>query len=1033
MKIGPSRLFDPLCAGYSCFAIFATRIMLEPIQQKSWPRADRRAWSLSLSLFLFVIGFAITAWMKGRSWTYQSSLEYIPKEINIKAYEIGSDLMEFSLTLPNYAFGEYFTITRILPETWLYSPFVFLFILAFSLLATAVSYFEDIWFYLCLGVLGLGVMIFGVEGFSPFGIMSKWISGLSVLLVAGPVYLIQAWLPNWNLARRWWVLLFWFSAMAALALFTNFNAAESSLIVAELWYPLLICSLLFIILNSTDVLQGMLILLTKEENNTQSWLHFTVFSFLYLSNYILIYLKNAGLFTLDIFYLNPFALQLATLIFGFWMLEKKAELHSSENQRNTAFSTLYSSLAILFCLTSGLSFAVANDLMIEVLEDAITLIHFCMGVSFFLYVLINYFQLMGMGLRVHLVMFKPRYMPVSAIPVVGLMGVFILVLNSGYFPYYQSLSARQILLADHYRHAQDSFLAENHLKTALSLESRNQRGNLSLAGLYYELGNPAKAQELAQASLDKLASPEAYLAMAQIYRQKDLPLYEMLQLREAVSRFPEEGRILNNIGISFTETIAKDSALYYFSRASESSEAAQVGKSNLGFYYLTNKLEKEGLPKKTPESEQYGDWAQLNNNLVFANVASEAAASLSDVSRKFDQMPEAMQPFILYHAFINKAITRDTTGNSLLMSLENDSIRKYYGDDIAMGKGIMKYRCGKTFEGIDDLLRLYTVSSSNRSVLALLLGQVYYDQGAYTTAASYFKTAANSGFSQAHYWFALSCLDAGRKSEATEAFKESLRYLNAADKVRITVLIDGLSSGKFHNAAQRSDPEKSAFLKINWNSLTDKEIQDLIYLISDKEAQRFLWKYAFDRAYKESMVARCGSLFTFGTRNFGKAKKWKFFLDDARPLVKEIGADFKGLIALREKGELAGKSFLLARTYEHEKNQEKAISLFTQAIADNPTNTRQVGYSIHYLSQQPGLKDFAYQKALDVSDLDPGNVEFLKLYGLLSIRMGLDEFAYAIVTKIEILTTALVAADFKKVLDAELKAKNYPTVTTTIP
>ncbi|HOY96377.1 MAG TPA: tetratricopeptide repeat protein [Catalimonadaceae bacterium] len=547
------------------------------------------------------------------------------------------------------------------------------------------------------------------------------------------------------------------------------------------------------------------------------------------------------------------------------------------------------------------------------------------------------------------------------------------------------------------------------------------------------MGNPGKAQELAQASLEKLASPEAYLAMAQIYRQKNLPLYEMLQLREAVARFPEEGRILNNIGISFTETIAKDSALYYFSQASESSEASQVGKSNLGFFYLTNKLEKDGLPEKTPESEQYGDWAQLNNNLVFANVASEAAASLSDVSRKFDQMPEAMQPFILYHAFINKAITRDTTGNALLMSLENDSIRKYYGDDIAMGKGIMKYRCGKTYEGIDDLLRLYSVSSTNRTVLALLLGQVYYDQGAYTTAASYFKTAARSGYTQAHYWFALSCLDAGRKAEATEAFKESLPYLNVADKVRITVLIDGLSSGKFHNAAQRSDPEKSAFLKINWNSLTDREIQDLIYLISDKEAQRFLWKYAFDRAYKESMATRCNSLFSFGNLNFSKIKKWKIFLDDARPLLKEIGSDFKGLIALREEGGLEGKNFLLARTYEHEKNHEKAIFLFKQAIADNPTNTRQVGYAIHYLSQKPGLKDLAYQKALDVSDMDPGNVEFLKLYGLLSIRMGLVGFAYDILPKIEILTTAQVSADFKKVLDAELKSKNYPTVSATIP
>jgi len=1006
--------------------------MLEPIQQKGWPRADRRAWSLSLSFFLLVICFAVFAYFQGKSWTYQTDLEYIPKELSIKAYDIGSDLMEFALTLPDYAFGEYFVITKILPENWIYFPVIAVFILAFSLLAAGVSYLEDTWLYLCLAAISIGVMLFGLEGFSPLGFNENWISGLAILLITGPVYCIQAWFSSWNLSRRWWVLLLWFSTLAASLVLKEFNISEASMVLAELWYPLLICSILFIVFNSTDILQGMVMMLTREENSTQSRLHFTVFSTLYLSNYILIYLKNTNQLVLNIFYFNPFALQLITMLFGFWMLEKKAELSVNENKRNTGLSTIYVALAILFCLTTGLSFGLANDLMIEVLEYAITLIHFCMGVSFFLYVLINYFQLMGLGLKVHLVLFKPRYMPVFAIPVLGLGGVVVLILNEGYFPYYQALSAKQVLMADHARHSGNSFLAENYLKTALSLEYRNQRSNLSLAGLYYEMGNPAKAQQYAEASLEKLASPEAHLVMAQIYRQKNLRLDELLQLQEGIRSFPKEGRLLSNIGISFNETVYKDSALYYFSKASESENANQVGKSNLGFYYLVNKLEKEGLPQKTPESENYGDWAQLNNNLVFANVARENAASISDVARKFDQIPEALQPYILFHAFLNKAITRDTTGIGNLLSLENDSLRKYYGEAIAMGKGMMKYRCGKTREGMDDLLRLYSTSSANRLDLALLMGQIYFDQAAYASAAGFFKKAASMGMNQAHYWYALSCLDGGRKAEAAEAFKESLPFLNETDKIRITILIDGLSSGKFHNAAQRSDPEKSAFLKINWNQMSDKEIGDLIYLISDKEAQRFLWKYSFDRAYKESMPARSKNLLSFGNQLFSKNQKWQPLLAEAKPLMLELTSDFKTLNSLQKSDAINGMSFIQARCFENQKNKTKALEYFIKALSENPMNTRQMGYSVHYLSQQPKYRDIAYQQALDLSDLDPGNVEYLKLYSLLSVRMGLVDYAYQVLPKIAVLTTPKVATDFRKKLDEEVKAKNFPSVASPI-
>jgi len=1003
--------------------------MLEPLQQKGWSRLDRRAWGLSLSILLLTFIFACFAWAIGKSWTYRTEIEYIPKEITITAYEIGSDLMEFGLRLPNYAFGEYFVVSDILPEAWIYSLTLAVFLLAISLCAAGLSYFSGIWFYGVFGVLALGVAIFGLETFEPFGIKDKWIAALGVLLVAGPVYGISNWYPRWNLARRWWVLLFIYSVFAYFSIWKTGSPANLSLVTAQLWPVLILASVAFILLNSTDVLQGMLTLVTRDENSKQSWMHFTVFSFLYLTNFILIYLKNTNVLVLDIYYLNPFALQAITLLVGFWMLEKKKELVDEESERNIGLSVLYISLAILLLLAVGLSFGLANDLMIEVLEDAICLIHFCMGVSFFLYVLINYFDLMGMGLRVHQVMFRPRYMPVFGIPIFGLGGVFIFLLNEGYFPFYQALAAREVLLADHAQYLGDNFMAENYLKNALSLEVRSQRSNLSLAGLYYKTGNASKSQKYAEASLDKQACPEAYIAMAQIYRQKQMRIYELLQLQDGLRKFPGEGRLLNNIGVAFTETIYKDSAQIYLSKASLSKEASAAGKANLGYYYLTNKLETDGLPEKSPDHISSGDWAQMNNNLVFANVANEKSPSIGDIESDFARIPEAIQPYLLFHALLNKAITKDSTGISRLLQLENDSIRKFYSEAITLGKGMMLYRTGFVKTGIETLVNLYQSSTSNRLDITLLLGQIYFEQGAYQTASEYFKKAAGMGLKKARYWYGLSCLDAGLKDEAAEAFNESLEFINQADQVRISVLIDGLKSGKFHNATQRSDPEKSAYIKTNWNQLNDQQILDLIYLISDKESQRYLWQYAFNRSYRENMAMRCKVLFRFGNQFFGKSEKWRRQLIDGKPLVLEISNDQKGLEKwLASNGNESQFPFLYARLAQMEQNIEKAKLLFEKAIEANPLNTRQMGISISNISKDPVSRQIAYQKSLEISDLDPGNPEFLKLYALLAVKEGLPEFGLQVIPRIEILSSKVAADAFRKTLEAEIALKNYPKV-----
>jgi len=1001
--------------------------MLEPIQQKAWTRLDRRAWGLGLSILLLTLIFACVAFFYGRDWTYSTDIEYIPKEITINAYEIGSDLMEFGLRLPNYAFGEYFVVTHILPSPAIYTFTLLVFLLAISLCSASLTYYTDTWFYGVLAALAGGVALFGFEVFEPYGFKEKWLSAAAILLVSLPVYFIKNWFSNWNLARRWMVLLILYGLGAYFFLYKSGSHADLSLVTAQLWPVLILASIAFIILNSTDVLQGMLTLVTRDENSHQSWMHFTVFSFLYLANFILIYLKNTRMLVLDIYYLNPFVLQIITIVVGFWMLEKKNELVEDESKRNIGLSITYISLAIITLLTIGLSFGLANDLMVEVLEDSICLIHFTMGVSFFIYVLINYFELMGMGLRVHQVMYRPRYMPVFAIPVFGLVGAFIFILNEGYFPYYQLLAAKEVLLADHAQFAGDDFLAENYLKNALSLESTSQRSNLSLAGLYYKTGNAAMAQKFAETSLAKAPCPEAYIAMAQIYRQKRMNMYEILQLQEGLKKFPSEGRLLNNLGITFSETIYKDSAQFYLSKASESKTAETVGKANLGYFYLTNKLETDGLPEKSPDHNSSSDWAQLNNNLVFANVAGEKSPSESSIIDNFSQIPESIQPYLLFHTLINKAIVKDSTGFSKLLVLENDSIKRYYSEAITLSKGLLLYRTGEVKTGLEMLLNLYQASTSNRLDITLLLGQVYFEQGAFQTASEYFKIASGMGLKKARYWYGLSCLDAGLKNEAADAFNESLYFINQADQVRISILIDGLKSGKFQNATQRSDPEKSAYIKTAWNQLADKQLLDLIYLISDKESQRYLWQYAIHRAYRESMGNRCLALFQFGNRFFGKSKKWSKQLIETRPLVYEITNNKKELENwISTNGDKNSNPFLFARLAQMNKEVEEAITYFEKSIEANPLNTRQMGIAIYQLSLDKSKRGVAYQKSLEISNLDPGNPEFLKLYALLAVREGLPEFALGVLPRLEILSNKAIADGFRKKLEAEIALKNYP-------
>jgi tetratricopeptide (TPR) repeat protein len=634
---------------------------------------------------------------------------------------------------------------------------------------------------------------------------------------------------------------------------------------------------------------------------------------------------------------------------------------------------------------------------------------------------------MRMGLRVYEVVLKPRYMPVSGIMVFGLAGVFIFLVNSNYFPFYQALAGRYVFWGDNARREGKTLQAEEMYRQALAMESRNQRANISLASLYMETGNFDKAFVAAQTSLEKNPVPEAVMIMAGIYRAKNNTLEEILALQNGLRKFPGNGRLMNNAGIAFSSTLFQDSALFYLQKAEQSAEAKTQARANLGFLKLWKGTSAAG-PENAQQQKNPGDWASLNNQMVFSAMARKPAEGLAALPGIFPEIPEEIRPYILYHALLNKAINRDTSGLKELVALQDDSIRKYYSEGTELGLALARYRGREVFSGLNRLIGLHEASGNNRRDLGLLLGQVYFEQGSYGSAAAYFRNAAKNGMQQAWYWYAVAVLDLGLGEEAAAAFRESLPFLGPQEKMQVQALISSLESSESDSVAVQSDADKSAFIKTKWNQLEDRQVKDLIFVSSDPAAKRLLWKYSFRRAYHENKVKRCADLFRFGEDFFGKDKAWEAELKEARPMFYEITGNKEALKKSAEKA----PAFFRGLKDDWSGQSESAIQNYRLTIQESPLMTRQVVLSVQRMADL-GRIDEAYKLSLDVQRIDPSNPEYLRLYALMALRMGLADFAFQCLPKYRELASAAQADSLKAKMETELKSRNLPVPVTDNP
>ncbi|ACT94966.1 hypothetical protein [Dyadobacter fermentans] len=452
-----------------------------------------------------------------------------------------------------------------------------------SLLLAAVSTLSRFW-YLAGTILFILLLAFArLETLGVFGTESRALFLTATILYSGVTYYFHAFRPDLGIAAR----IAGITGVSALlvAMVAFFSAAPVPALTAAAYsFPLwLIVTVLFLLVSATEIMAGLVWLSTSGQagKGRSGLVQFIVISVLYLLLLLLIYLQNTRRIDWNVTLINPFYLALASGILGIWGFRRRADSTQGTVPFRSAGFWMYMGLFVVALSFGGFAAGTANDPVLETLEDVTVQGQLAMGVLFFFYILVNFWEVFQQKLAVYKVLYKPMRFGLTQTRLFGFAGVVVLFSTQRLLPLNQAIAGYFNGLGDLHTRTEEFTLAEQYYKLALQQEFQNHKSNYALASIALKQGDRTAAAYYFRQALLKNPSPQAYAGLSGILAQENLFFDAVHSLQEGLRRFPANGELLNNLGMLYSKTNVADSAYYYLDRAEANAACPEIPATNL--------------------------------------------------------------------------------------------------------------------------------------------------------------------------------------------------------------------------------------------------------------------------------------------------------------------------------------------------------------------------------------------------------------------------------------------------------------------
>ncbi len=557
---------------------------------KVWSASERR---LVVSVFIiilislvFLLFQSIDPIGNTIQWNVLSEAQETTSVIDL----IKLDQFQFGVTVPSQLISEQFIASVMETSTWDVMAFIVFSLVGFSIVLGALTTLPRFWYLASMLVVILLLASSKLEMLYVFGQGSKVLLIIALLLYGGISYYFHAFRVDLGIVGRVTGMLLATLLLAGL-IYISSPIISAGLTFASYSYPIWICfTAIFILMISTEFMANLVWLSTAGpvKQGNKGLYNFLIIGVLYLLYLLLYYLQNTKEIDWNLTLIHPAYFLIIGALTGIWGFRKRADSTQSVLAYRPLGLWLYCGLFVIASSFIGYAFATANDPVLEAIEDLIIQGQLGMSVVFLVYILINFFEVFSKGLAVHKVLYKPLRIGLTQARLFGFVGVVVLFSIQRLLPVHQAIAGYFNGLGDLHTQTREFTVAEQYYQLAIQQEFQNHKSNYGLASLALKQGDRNAAAFYFRQALLKNPSPQAYAGLANVLIFENLFFDAVYSLKEGIGVFPENGELLNNLGILYAKTNVADSAYYFLEKSLKQVAKPEVAASNLLYVLAKN-------------------------------------------------------------------------------------------------------------------------------------------------------------------------------------------------------------------------------------------------------------------------------------------------------------------------------------------------------------------------------------------------------------------------------------------------------------
>lgn len=984
---------------------------------------------LLLIFFISILVYAFTYFMGSSyiiSWEIETSVN--PVKTLFDTYRLG--IFEFPITIENYIISQGFVASELQVNEWpAYLLLVWLGVFI-SIMLALMSGLTRFWFFIANGIVAalfVGLKLDHLLLFNSYekiGLVIAFILYLPSLyyfyFINKEVGFVTRFITHFIATFIFGIIIYFFSNVE----FPFLHLANYGI------YVPLILSIFFAFMVGHEIITSLLRIITSGAliGDKNSLVHFLIISIVFLLNVLMVLLINTKIIETNLYLIGSFGLLTIASLLGIWGYKTKESTYQSIYSFYPFGAFMYIGMAITAHFAIAYFFVSGNDSFVEVMEDVIIYSQLGFSTMFVIYVIANFFELLRNNANVGKVLYKPMKMPFFLSRFAGIVMVLALFFRFNMIAYYQSVAGFYSGIGDLYLKVDDYLSAAEYYKLANIYSGTSHRANYALATLEKRNENSEQELDYLKQAVGKNPTEFAYANLASKLMDNKRYFETIFTLQDGLEHFPNNGNLLNNLGLAYMEIDQVDSAFYYLERSVNDSNTKNEAATNIfallrlkGFTIKSDTL--EYLVKKSNYI------AATNNLVVLANDLKRTSNDNEKIQFGDPENEKVEQLIYNYNKALNEPSLVDTTYLQQTKSFYDSSDGSWFQDNINMANALALYRKGELTTSFNMLNQL-AIQNPEKSYYSLL-GKLAFSQRANGLAVDYFKSAFQNGRLEIAPELAFSYMEIGELGKASFIWEQILQIGDTINLSMARKMIKVIKAENIEEILNEDTETKFSFLAYRYREFDLEKLKRIVLDINNEDAQALGFLRLFDAYLELNQNQKASELLQqVGKLNISRDDvldeinlaqcKYAYHLNDSE-MMQRLHNN------LKSDNRIVKNYLKLFKNLEQIKisQKEETVSDFKKMGFNNPFFEPGVFESVQFFNDITGDPDMAYEVLINAVSINPFSVELNKAYALQCLKVGLKSYAFDTKEELRKMIPSVTFELFEK--DFETALKEYET------